>query len=285
MNRIAFSKHGEGGGIDSRYAWARLAVSMVLSTIGGAGMWSVVVVLPAVQAEFGSDRGAASLSYTAAMAGFALGNVVIGRLIDRMGYWIPALAASLAQGAGFLLAALSETMLQFSLVHFLLIGAGSSAIFGPLIADISHWFVRRRGVAVAAAASGSYLAGAFWPIVMAHAMQEGGWRFTYGAIGVACLVTMVPLVLLLRRPAPSAEVAYTERSAEGCSEPSLQAVGWSGRHPHGRCETLGFLLAAEPTAGSVASPPLWCLPRFDPSRETFSAAESAAPPAAPARRT
>ena len=56
---------------DSGYAWWRLAASMALGTIGGVGMWSAVVVLPAIQAEFGVDRGGASLPYTATMLGFA----------------------------------------------------------------------------------------------------------------------------------------------------------------------------------------------------------------------
>nr|WP_244425941.1 MFS transporter [Mesorhizobium amorphae] len=175
---------------------------MLLSTIGGVGMWAVVVVLPAVQAEFGVDRAAASVPYTATMVGFAAGNVLVGRAIDRMGYWIPALIAAIALGAGFLLASLTTSILQFTLVQGLLIGVGTSAIFGPLIADISHWFSRRRGVAVTAAASGNYLAGAIWPFVMPMLMKEEGWRFTYAAIGVVCLATMVPLVLMLRRGAP-----------------------------------------------------------------------------------
>ncbi|AZO69573.1 MULTISPECIES: MFS transporter [unclassified Mesorhizobium] len=185
----------------------RLGISMLLSTIGGVGMWAVVVVLPAMQAEFGVDRAAASMPYTATMVGFAVGNVAIGRAIDRMGYWIPALIASVALGAGFLLASLTTSVLQFTLVQGVLIGVGTSAIFGPLIADISHWFNRRRGVAVSAAAAGSYLAGAIWPMVMPYIMQSEGWRFTYAAIGVVCLVTMVPLILLLRRGAPRAAIS------------------------------------------------------------------------------
>lgn len=192
--------------IDSRYAWTRLALSTLLATIGGVGMWAVVVVLPQVQAEFAVDRANASLPYTATMVGFAAGNVLIGRAIDRFGYWRPALATSVALSAGFLLAALSSSILQFSLAQGILIGIGCSAIFGPLIADISHWFDRRRGLAVTGAAAGNYLAGAFWPAVMPHVMQSHGWRFTYVAIGIVCLVTMVPLVLMLRRSPPKAAV-------------------------------------------------------------------------------
>jgi MFS family permease len=188
--------------IDGAYAWLRLTVSLLLATIGGVGMWAVVVVLPAVQAEFGVDRADASLPYTATMIGFALGNVVIGRAIDRVGYWRPALIASVAMGMGFILASLATSIVLFSVAQGLLIGVGSSVIFGPLIADISHWFDRRRGVAVSVAAAGNYLAGAIWPIVMPYVMEAQGWRFTYALIGAVCLVGMVPLVFLLRRPAP-----------------------------------------------------------------------------------
>ncbi|MBZ9817839.1 MFS transporter [Mesorhizobium sp. CA7] len=191
-------------GIDSFYAWTRLGISLLLATIGGVGMWAVVVVLPAVQAEFGVDRAAASMPYTVTMVGFAAGNVLVGRAIDRVGYWIPALVSSMALVAGFALASLSTSILQFTLAQGLLIGVGTSAIFGPLIADISHWFNRRRGVAVATAAAGSYLAGTVWPAIIPPLMKAEGWRFTYVAIGIACLVTMAPLVVMLRRRAPVA---------------------------------------------------------------------------------
>ncbi|MGQ3037708.1 MAG: MFS transporter, partial [Neoaquamicrobium sediminum] len=190
--------------IDGRYAWTRLLVSVLIATIGSVGMWSVIVVLPAVQAEFGVDRGVASLPYTATMIGFAFGNVMIGRFVDRAGILLPMMVAAGSLLAGYVLAAIAPSIWLFALLQAL-IGFGASATFGPLIADLSHWFDRRRGVAVAAAASGNYFAGAIWPLVMQFTLPTEGWRFTYIAIGIFCVVTMVPLAQLLRRRAPYAE--------------------------------------------------------------------------------
>jgi MFS family permease len=213
MNPTAIPTHDDSL-IDSSYAWARLAVCVLLSTIGGVGLWAAVVIIPAVQAEFGVDRADAALPYTVAMFGFGAGNVLIGYAIDRWGYWRPALVASLMLAAGFGLCAIATSIAQIAVFHGLLIGIGSSAIFGPLIADISHWFERRRGIAVSIAAAGNYIAGAIWPLIMPYIMQAYDWRVTYAVIGGVCLVTMLPLVLMLRRRAPSHGSAAARRSVK-----------------------------------------------------------------------
>jgi MFS family permease len=217
-------------GAESAYAWLRLAVGVALSTLGGISLWSVVVVLPAVQAEFGVDRAAASLPYTLTMIGFAIGGIVMGRLADRAGIVLPTLIGAVALSLGYVAAAYTTTLWQFALVQGLLIAMfGGAASFGPIVADISHWFTRRRGIAVAIAASGNYLAGTVWPPVIQHFVQIIGWRQVHLGIGVACAVTMIPLALALRRKAPaqpSGTMRYTAsaQSSLGLSPASLQIV-------------------------------------------------------------
>src|SRR5690242_8918454 len=99
---------------ESRDAWLRLAVSLALSTIGGVGMWSVVVALPAVQAEFGVARGAASLPYTLTMVGFGLASIVLGRLADRFGIMLPVIGATLALALGFGAAGAAGSLWQYA---------------------------------------------------------------------------------------------------------------------------------------------------------------------------
>lgn len=190
------------GGVDSAYAWLRLGLSMLLATVGGVGMWSVIVVLPSVEAEFGVDRADASLPYTATMMGFALGNLLIGRFVDRYGVTAPLAIASAALGSGFLLASQAQSLLVFAILQGALIGFGSAATFGPLLADVSHWFAKRRGLAVAATASGNYFAGAIWPLVLQAVMQDHGWRGAYLFVGTVCLCVLIPVAFLLRRPPP-----------------------------------------------------------------------------------
>jgi MFS family permease len=193
---------GTTAGIESRYAWFRLVIALLLSTIGAVGMWSVAVALPTIQAAFGVARGEASLPYTFAMLGFGVGGIVIGRLVDRFGIVLPLAGAVLALGLGYLAAGGARDIWQFAIAHGVLIGAGSGATFGPLIADISHWFRRRRGIAVAVCAAGSYLGGAIWPPVVEHFIAADGWRATHIGIGLFCLAAMLPLLLALRRAAP-----------------------------------------------------------------------------------
>ena len=48
---------------DTLKSWFRLIFLFTIGVIGTVGMWSVVVVLPALETEFNIDRGNASLLY------------------------------------------------------------------------------------------------------------------------------------------------------------------------------------------------------------------------------
>ena len=185
---------------DSSHAWSRLAISLALATIGGIGLWASVVVLPTIQVEFGIDRAGASLPYTLTMIGFAVGGMIMGRIADRFGITVPLVIGAISLGAGFIFSALVGSYMQFLIVQAVFIGLfGSSATFGPLVADVSQWFLTRRGIAVAIVAGGNYVAGTIWPPFLQQAISAYGWRAAFMTIGVLCIGAMIPLALLLRR--------------------------------------------------------------------------------------
>ena len=192
---------------DSRYAWIRLAASIALSTIGGIGLWAGVVVLPFIQTDFGVDRAGASLPYTMTMIGFALGGVLMGKMADKYGIMVPMMIGSSLLGVGFIAAAFAPNYWSYVAASSLLIGLfGCATTFGPLVADVSLWFQKRRGIAVAIVASGNYLAGTIWPPILTRSVQDYGWRTSFIFIGVACVVLMLPLSLMLRQRSPTLDL-------------------------------------------------------------------------------
>ena len=78
---------------DSQQAWFRLAIIFTMSVIGTAGMWSVVIILPNIQNEFTLDRAASTYPYVATMFGYGFGNVIIGRMLDKIGIKKPIIFA------------------------------------------------------------------------------------------------------------------------------------------------------------------------------------------------
>jgi MFS family permease len=229
MEPLDGGKFATGPVPDSGQAWLRLGASILVSTIGGVGMWSVVVALPAVQAEFGVPRAEAALPFTLAMLGFAFGGVIMGRLLDIAGILGPVSLGAVMLGVGYVGAANAGSLKTFALAHAV-IGFGSSVSLGPLMADISHWFVRRRGVAITLCSSGNYLAGTLWPPLVQRSIALYGWRTTHLSIGLACAVAMLAIgFLALRQRAPAAVPMATQTGRRapgslGLSPNMLQAL-------------------------------------------------------------
>jgi MFS family permease len=183
---------------DSAAAFVRLGLALLIGSLGSVGMWSFVVVLPTVQAEFGVTRGAVSFVYTCAMVGFGLGGVVTGLIADRFGIVRALGLGAIVMACGYIGAGYATSLWQLDLMH-LLIGLGAAANFGPLMAAVSHWFERYRGVAVSVGASGNYIAGTIWPPLIERGTAYAGWRATHIAIGVSCAVLTFVVLWVLRR--------------------------------------------------------------------------------------
>jgi MFS family permease len=154
----------------------------------------------------------------------------VGRIVDRFGVTTAIIGAVACISGGYVLSTMAPSMTLLSTAH-LLLGLGTAAGFGPLMADISHWFLKRRGIAVALVASGNYLSGAIWPTLLADVLADSGWRGVYLVLAVAAPAIMLPLSLLLRRRVP----VEAHGVAEAASALRARSAGFSPR-------TLQYLL-------------------------------------------
>lgn len=210
-------------------AWPKLIVALVLSTIGGSGFWSVVVALPAIGSAFAVNRADASLAYIATMLGYAGGTLVMARLTDRFGITLPLTAGTVMLGLGYVAVGNVPSLPFFMLAQGLLVGVGSAAAYTPLVASVSLWFTRHRGIAIAICASGNTLAGTVWPTVLQYFFDTIGWRKTFVALGLFCLATMPPLILALR---PRAPIRDHGRAAAAPGAGSVAALGLAPARLH-----------------------------------------------------
>lgn len=212
--------------IDSGYAWVRVAASLLLMTLGFSALYTIVVALKPVAADLGATRAGVSFAYAAMFIGFGFGGILMGWWSDRMGLLYPLVTGTILLSAGFLLAGRVTALWQLILVFGVLIGFGGiSCTMGPLVANITHWFDRRRGIAVSIVISGSYVAGTVWPPIMQFGLDQMGWRDAWTGLGFLCLLTMLPLALVLRpgiRIAHDAAAGATRRRPLGFAPSTVQ---------------------------------------------------------------
>jgi len=185
------------------YRYLRLIAALLLMMVGGSAMNAIIVALKPVGNEFAVSRGLASVPYMLFMLGFGVGGVALGRVADRFGIVVPAILASIALPAGFFAAAQATALWQYCAAMGVLAGLlGASVTFSPIVSDISHWFFRRRGLAVGIVLSGSYAAGAIWPPILQYFIDSVGWREAFTGFGIFTLCVMLPLSAILFRKAP-----------------------------------------------------------------------------------
>ncbi|MBT3536751.1 MAG: MFS transporter [Rhodospirillaceae bacterium] len=189
--------------IESRYGWwVAIASTLMIATAFGS-TYLVVVGLKPIAAEFGWPRRIPSAGYSAALFGAGVGGILMGLWSDRRGMMGPAMCGAICVGLGTLAISQSYSIVTFLGAHLLILGVlGNGAMFSPLLTNVTHWFDRRMGMAVAVVSSGQSLAGAIWPPVFGYFIEAYGWRETMIGYSVAAFAVLIPLSFVMRRPSP-----------------------------------------------------------------------------------
>jgi MFS family permease len=191
------------GSVETGYGWVIVFASLAIHAIGLGSPIVLWVALKPIAAEFDWPRSVPSLAYSMMMIGAGAGGIMMGWWMDKKGVFQPVLFGAVMIGIGALVASQSEGRWSLYVANGLLIGLlGKAAMITPLVANVTHWFDRRRGLAVAIIASGQGLAGTIWPPLFRYLNDAYGWRETYLIFGIIAICVMVPLALLLRPKAP-----------------------------------------------------------------------------------
>jgi MFS family permease len=213
--------------VETGYGWVVVIASLVVHSIGLGAPTILFVTLKPIAADLQTARAVPSLAYSLMMVGAGVGGVAMGWWMDRRSVFQPVVFGSVMIAVGALVASRAESGWSLYVANGLLIGLlGKAAMVAPLVANVTRWFDRRRGLAVAIITSGQGVAGAIWPGIIQQLNDAVGWRATYMYFGIFALLTMVPTAFLLRPRAP-VSLADPVRHAAGGTHRVLGYRAWS----------------------------------------------------------
>ena len=168
--------------------------------LGALYGWSLFV--PALQQELHLTREQASNIFSIAVAVFAIGFLIGGRLQDKKGPYLVSMIGSILFGLGFVLTSHSSSLNAMYLTFGIVVGIGAGFGYVTPIAVVSKWFPDRRGlvvgISVGAFGAGSAILGPVIPgLIASH-----GWQTVMLWMGVIYLVSTLIGAQLLKNPPP-----------------------------------------------------------------------------------
>ncbi len=217
-----------------RYAWFLVVVASVIMGMGAGALISISTFLKPIISDFGWLRGETSFAYFAGAIAMGFGGIGMGYLSDRFSTRPVVIVGILCLGGSMLLLASQSALWQFYLYYCILGGFGASALDAPLLANVGNWFNRNKGLALGLATAGRALGQGFVPFASGLLISASGWRTAYFAVGIVCLVALLPLAFFIRNPPGLQEAKEASRNA-GMSDqdgaylvPPKLAVAWLG---------------------------------------------------------
>jgi len=181
------------------YGYVIVAVGFIIMGLTFGLNYSFGVFFKPLIAEFGWAKATTSAAYSmlTLVAGFL--GIFAGRLADRFGSKVTAIAGGCFLGLGFLLLSQVQNIWQFYLFYGVIVAAGVGGVWPALLSTVPRWFVSRRGLMSGIVGSGTGFGIILISPLASQIIYQYDWRTAYIIIGAAALVLIVLVALLLRR--------------------------------------------------------------------------------------
>ncbi|HEY2156699.1 MAG TPA: MFS transporter [Isosphaeraceae bacterium] len=233
-----------------RYRWVVCGLLFLATAINYVDRGILGVLAPTLEksigwtdAQYGDINAAFSFAY-------ALGFLVVGRFIDRVGtrigYAVALTAWSLA-AAGH---ALARSAFGFGVARFLL-GLGEAGNFPAAIKATAEWFPRReRALATGIFNAGSNVGAILAPLVVPMLTLRAGWPAAFAVTGLLGLLWVALWLPLYDRPERVARVSREELAWIRSDPPDpAGSVPWRRLLPHRQTWAVA--------AGKFLTDPIW----------------------------
>jgi ACS family hexuronate transporter-like MFS transporter len=210
------------------YRWAICALLFFVITINYIDRQVLGVLKPMIEGELGWSEIDYSRIVLAFQASYAVGLLVVGRMLDRVG---TRLGMALAIGLWSIAAifhGVARTVLAFMLARVVL-GIAESAAYPGAVKSVAEWFPRReRALGVGILNAGANVGVMMTPIVGIMVAGLYGWQAAFYVTGAIGFLVLIGWLLLYRQPrehpkVTGEELAYIEQDGEDATGKPL---GW-----------------------------------------------------------
>jgi ACS family hexuronate transporter-like MFS transporter len=232
------------------FRWVICALLFFATTINYVDRGILGVLAPDLQREIGwSDTEYGDINAAFSLA-YALGFLVVGRFIDRVGTHVGyavALAVWSLAAAGH---ALARSAFDFGVARFFL-GFAEAGNFPAAVKTTAEWFPRReRALATGIFNAGSNVGAVLAPLLVPALALTWGWQAAFVVTGLGGLVWVAFWLPLYDRPDRHPRVTPAERAWIHSDPPESAApVPWLSLLPHR--QTWAF------AAGKFLTDPVW----------------------------
>lgn len=198
-----------------RFRWVIVALLFAATAINYVDRQMIGLLKPTLEQEFGwSETTYADIVFYFQLA-YAIGYVVFGNLVDRVGARAGYTIAFLIWTAAHMMHGAARSAFHFAMVRFLL-GIGESGNFPAGIKAVTEWFPKKeRALATGIFNAGANVGAVITPLIVPVLTLTYGWQAAFVITGAGSLLWLVAWLALYRRPRESrhvteAEIAYIE---------------------------------------------------------------------------
>jgi sugar phosphate permease len=237
------------------YGWWVVAAGFVLCFLfAGAGFYSFSIFIKPLEAEFGWDRAAISLTMSIHFIIGGLMGPFIGKLTQSYGPKKVMGLAAIGAGGCFLLVSLTRSLWYFYVTYAVLAVMLCGIGVVPISSLLAGWFDKRRGTATGTALVGIAAGGLLLTPLLGSITNRFGWQACYIFLGLLVWIVALPVIKWVIRVHPAEMgLAPDGGNCPGSAETGRKPVaeteleGWSMSNAlHSRtfwCLALSFFLA------------------------------------------
>jgi len=193
-----------------RYRWAICALLFFATTINYIDRQVIGLLKPTLEVQFRWSEIDYSNIVFAFQAAYAIGLLLIGRVMDRFGVRKGFSLAVFVWSVAAMGHAFARSVLSFGVARFAL-GIGESGNFPASIKTVAEWHPRKeRAFATGIFNAGSNVGAVVAPIVVPIITMAYGWEWAFIATGALGFVWMMAWLAMYRSPETHSRVTPSE---------------------------------------------------------------------------